>query len=99
MLKQSRRSYPFIVRAFADAGYAGDRQAGATLIAVEIVRKPPAQVGFVVHPRRWVVERFSAWISRHKRLWKDPEAIIASAKAFLYTTSVMMLLRRIGCTP
>ena len=52
LLKQSRRSYPFIVKAFADAGYAGDRQASVTLIAIEIVRKPPGQVGFVVHPRR-----------------------------------------------
>ena len=97
VLKRSRRSYPFIAKAFADAGYAGDRPASATLIAVEIVRKPPGQVGFVVHPRRWVVERFFAWISRNRRLWKDPEATIASAKAFLYAASVMMLLRRIGC--
>ncbi len=58
MFRQSRLSYPIIVKAFADAGYAGDKTAGATLIAVDIVRKPPGQVGFVVHPRRWVVERF-----------------------------------------
>ena len=44
VLKQSRRSHPFIAEAFADAGYAGDRPASATLIAVEIVRKPPGQV-------------------------------------------------------
>ena len=75
----------------------GDKPASATLIAVEIVRKPPSQIGFVAHPRRWVVERFFAWISRNRRLWKDPEATIASAKAFLYAASVMMLLRRIGC--
>ena len=74
-----------------------DKPASATLIAVEIVRKPPGQVGFVVHPRRWVVERFFAWISRNRRLWKDPEATIASAKAFLYAASVRMLLHRIGC--
>jgi transposase len=97
VLKQSRRSYPFIEKAFADSGYAGDKPASATLTAIEIVRKPPGQVGFVVHPRRWVVERFFAWISRNRRLWKDPEATIVSAKAFLYAASVMMLLRRIGC--
>ena len=50
VLKQSRRSYLFIVKAFADAGYAGDKPASATLIAVEIVRKLPGQVGFAVHP-------------------------------------------------
>jgi transposase len=37
----------------------------ATLIAVEIVRKNPDQVGFAVNPRRWVVERFFAWIGRN----------------------------------
>ena len=92
----SRRTFPFIAKAFADAGYAGDRPATATLIAIKIVRKPPDQVGFAVHPRRWVVERFFAWISRNRRLWKDPEATIASAKAFLYAAAVMILVRRLG---
>ncbi len=44
-----------------------------------------------------MVERFFALISRNRRLWEDPEATIASAKAFLYAASVMKLLRRIGC--
>jgi putative transposase len=68
----------------------------ATAITVEIVRKPADQVGFAVHPRRWVVERFFAWISRNRRLWKDPEATLASAKAFLYAASVMLLIRRLA---
>jgi transposase len=94
VLRLSRRSFPFVQRAFADSGYAGDRPATATIIVVEIVRKPPDQVGFAVHPRRWVVERFFAWISRNRRLWKDPEATLASARAFLYAASVMILVRR-----
>jgi putative transposase len=84
----SRRAFPFIAKAFADAGYAGERPATATIIAVEIVRNPQGQVGFAVHPRRWVVERFFAWVSRNRRLWKDPEATLASAKAFLYAAAV-----------
>ena len=48
----SRRTFPFIAKAFADAGSAGERPATATIIAVEIVRKPQGQVGFAVHPRR-----------------------------------------------
>jgi putative transposase len=96
VLRLSRRSFPFVAKAFVDAGYAGDRPATATAIAVEIVRKPPNQVGFAVHPRRWVVERFFAWISRNRRLWKDPEATIASAKAFLYAASIMILVRRLA---
>ena len=96
VLRLSRRSFPFVAKAFADAGYAGDQLATATLVPVEIVRKPPNQVGFAVHPRRWVIERFFAWISRNRRLWKDPEATLASAKAFLYAASVMILLRRLA---
>jgi putative transposase len=96
VLQLSRRSFPFVSKAFADAGYAGDRPATSTLVTVEIVRKPPDQIGFAVHPRRWVVERFFAWISRNRRLWKDPEATLASAKAFLYAASLMILLRRLA---
>jgi transposase len=62
VLQVSRRFFPFIQRVFADSGYAGEKVAKATLIAVEIVRKNADQVGFAINPRRWVVERFFAWI-------------------------------------
>ncbi len=75
---------------------AGERVARATRITVEIVRKQAGQVGFAVHPRRWVVERFFAWLGRNRRLAKDFEATIASAEAFLYAASTMLLLRRLG---
>ena len=78
------------------AGYAGERVAGATSVALEIVRKARDQIGFAVQPRRWVVERFFAWIGRNRRLAKDFEATIASARAFLYAASVMLLVRRLA---
>ena len=87
LLSLSRRLFPFIERVFADSGYAGEKVAKATLIAVEIVRKNPDQVGFAVNPRRWVVERFFAWIGRNRRLANDFEATINSARAFLYAAS------------
>src|SRR5215213_1641870 len=96
VLRLSRCSFPFITRAFADMGFAGDGPANATAITIEIVRTPPHQVGFAVHPRRWVVKRFFGWISRNRRLWKDPEATLASAGAFLYAASVMLLTRRLA---
>ena len=55
LLCASRGSFPFIEKVFADSGYAGEKVATATVIAVEIVRKSPDQVGFAVQPRRWVV--------------------------------------------
>jgi transposase len=96
VLRLSRRTFPFIANAFADAGYAGERPATATIITVDIVRKPKDQVGFAVHPRRWVVERFFGWISRNRRLWKAPEATLASAQAFLHAAAAMILVRRLG---
>ena len=96
LLCASRGSFPFIEKVFADSGYAGEKVATATMIAVEIVRKSPDQVGFAVQPRRWVVERFFAWINRNRRLAKDFEATIASARAFLYAASVMLLVRRLA---
>ena len=87
---------PSLECAFADSAYAADRVAHATRIAIEIVRKRPDQIGFAVHPRRWVVERFFAWIGRNRRLAKDFEASIASAEAFLYAASVMLFTRRLA---
>ena len=51
LLCASRGSFPFIEKVFADSGYAGEKVATATVIAVEIVRKSPDQVGFAVQPR------------------------------------------------
>lgn len=96
LLKASRRPFPFVERVFADSAYAGEQVAQAVRIAVEIVRKLPDQVGFAILPRRWVVERFLAWINRNRRLAKDFEATLASATAFLYAAAVMLLLRRIA---
>jgi putative transposase len=96
LLQASRGRFPFIERVFADSAYAGERVAKATRIAVEIVRKINGQIGFQVHKRRWVVERFFAWIGRNRRLYRDVEKLIPSAEAFLYAASAIVLLRRLG---
>jgi putative transposase len=96
LLEASRPLFPFIERVFADSGYNHERVTTATNILVEIVKRLPNQVGFTVLPRRWVVERFFAWICRNRRLAKDFEATIESARAFLYAASVMLLVRRIA---
>ena len=96
LLTAARGLFPWIETVFAAAGYAADRVATATRSAVEIVRKHPDQVGFAVLPRRWVVERFFAWLGRNRRLAKDVAATIASATAFLHAASVMLLIRRLA---
>jgi putative transposase len=71
LLRASRGLLPFIERVFADSAYAAERVANATSIIIEIVRKQVGQIGFAVHPRRWVVERFFAWLGRNRRLAKS----------------------------
>ena len=71
LLRASRASWPFVVLGYADGGYAGPRVANASPIRIEVVRKADNQVGFAVIARRWVVERFFAWINRNRRLAKD----------------------------
>ena len=96
MLKASTQRFPFVALAFADTAYAAERVRNATGIAIQIVRKIPNQVGFEIHPRRWVVERCFAWLNRNRRLAKDFEATVASATAFLYAASAMLLIRRLA---
>lgn len=81
---------------YADGGYAGPRVAKASPIRVQVVRKADSQVGSVVIARRWVVERFFAWINRNRRFAKDLEATIESVEAFLYAAATIVLLRRLA---
>ncbi|WP_267361397.1 MULTISPECIES: hypothetical protein [unclassified Methylobacterium] len=68
MLHLWRRTFPFITKAAADAADASDQPAIATIVFVEVVRRPLDQVGFAVHWGRWFVEQFFDWIGRHRRL-------------------------------
>ena len=96
VLQISRGLFPFIEKVWADGGYNHDRVKQATSITVEIVSKIAGQSGFVVLPRRWVVERFFAWINRNRRLAKDVEATLKSAAAFLYAAAAMLMIRRLA---
>ena len=62
--------------AYVDKGYTGEKAAEAAEqhgIALEVVKLPAAKRGFVLVPRRWVVERSFAWATRCRRLVKDHE--------------------------
>jgi len=100
LLASIRSSLPWLRHVFADAAYAGDKleQALAKLgtWTVEIVRRADAAKGFVLLPRRWVVERTIAWLNRNRRLAKDFEATLESALAWLMIASVKLLSRRLA---
>lgn len=89
LLTQSRPHHPFVERAFAYSAYNCPSVADAISITIQIVRKFADQTGFVVHPRRWVIERTFAWINRNRRFAKDFERSIRSATAFLYAAAAL----------
>jgi len=67
-----------VTLAYVDQGYKGDRPAAdaeAHGITLEVVKLPDAKHGFVLLPRRWVVERSFAWMSRFRRLARDYERL------------------------
>lgn len=96
LLQASRSSFPFVKLDFVDSAYAAQKVKDVICIAIEEVKKIADQVGFQVLPRRWVVERFFAWINGNRRLAKDFEGAVASAQTFLYAASVMLLTRRLA---
>ena len=100
VLRDTRYSFPWLRHVFADGGYAGDKLKNAlTEIGdwtIEVIKRSDRVKGFVVLPRRWVVERSFAWLNRNRRLAKDFENTIASATAWLFLASVQMLARRIA---
>ncbi len=60
-----------------------------------IVSKLVGQVGFVVQPRRWVVERTFAWVGRNRRLATDYEELPECSETWLYRASSRRLLRHV----
>ncbi len=52
--------------------------------------------GFLVLPRRWVVERTIAWIDRNRRMSKDYEKLCASGEAFVYAAMIRLMTRRLA---
>ena len=67
-------------------------------VNVEIVKRSDHAKGFVVLPKRWVVERTFAWLGRCRRLAKDWEESNRKALAFLRLASIRIMLRKL-CNP
>jgi len=95
--------YPFLKRLFADGGYQGPvfQKALAKILPqleIEIVKRSDQVNGFVVLPRRWIVERTIAWLNRCRRLAKDWENLNRKGLAFLRLASIRLMLRKL-CNP
>ena len=88
-------------RLWVDGGYTGEAfadwvQGHWPKIEVEVVKRSDDMQGFVVLPRRWVVERTFGWLMRHRRLVRDYECTESSAEAWIHLALIRVQLRRLA---
>jgi transposase len=83
--------------AFVDQGYTGDQpaaDAAAHGVRLEVVKLPEAKRGFVLLPRRWVVERSTAWAARFRRLARDYERLPETLAGLHFLAFAILMLAR-----
>lgn len=87
-----------LAKLFADAGYQGRMEAVVSEVfgwVLEIVKRWAEARGFVVLPKRWIVERTLAWLGRNRRLSKDYEERTESSEAMVQIAMIHLMLRRL----
>ena len=83
--------------AFVDQGYTGAQaaqDAQAHHMALEVVKLPEAKKGFVLLPKRWVVERSNAWAARFRRLARDYEQLAETLAGLHFVAFAILMLKR-----
>lgn len=94
--------FPRLELIWADGGYAGQliewvKEQFAWVL--QIVKRSNDMKGFVVLPRRWVVERTFGWLGRFRRLSKDYEYLSSSSETMIYLAMTHIMLRRLAPRP
>jgi putative transposase len=100
VLDKIRRRFPWLRLIWADGGY-NARQVEAVvakvpLLRMQIVKRSDDVKGFVVLPRRWVVERTFLWFGRNRRLAKDFENLAETLATFVTLASIQLAVRRLA---
>ena len=88
-----------VTLAYVDQGYTGEEtamDAAERGIQLHVVSLPQARRGFVLLPRRWVVERSFAWVTRFRRLAKDYERLPQTVAGFHYLVFACLMLRHVA---
>jgi transposase len=102
LVRAVRKRYHWIELLFVDGGYAGPKFAKAVKLprlTIEVVKRSDDAKGFVLLPRRWVVERTNGWVTRCRRLARHYEALQATAEAFVTLAMIHIMLRRLARPP
>jgi transposase len=98
LLRKAKRTAPTITHVWVDQGYTGATVAQAAAkagVTVDIVPGPKPGHGFIVQPRRWVVERTNGWINHCRRLDLHYEVTLHAHEGFLMLSQIALLLRRL----
>jgi transposase len=85
--------------AYVDQGYTGESAADAAEehgIRLEVVKLPTAKRGFVLLPRRWVIERSFGWVSRFRRLARDYERLPETVAGLHFVAFVILMLKNVA---
>ena len=104
VLKQAlAKGFTRLVLIWADGGYGGapfsQWVAQVCDWVLQVIPRNSQAKGFVLLPRRWVVERTFAWLGNFRRLSKDYEVKTASSEAMIYAAMVSLMLRRLARHP
>lgn len=100
VFKAMGKLFPSLKTVFADAAYSGEKLRSALQPLgpwkIEIIKRSDTAKGFQVLPKRWVVERTLAWISRNRRMAKDFEALIENATTYVLIAMIKLMTRRLA---
>ena len=99
MLPALRERFPTITKLWADGGYTGTLVTWALAVlhlVVTVIKRSDDTSGFVVLPRRWVVERTFGWLMRSRRLARDYERRPDSSEAMILWSMTMLMTRRLA---
>jgi putative transposase len=105
LLEGLRHRFSRLRLLWADQAYRGDL--GAWLwglrpwrkVRLEIVKRPEGTQGFLLLPKRWIVERTFAWLARYRRLSKDDEYLTQTSEAMIRVAMIHLMVRRLARMP
>ena len=102
VLERLKHKFSRLRLIWADGAYAGHLIAwvrGLRLwrkLRLEIVSRPAGGKGFVLLPKRWVVERTFGWLNRYRRLSKDYEYLTQTSEAMIHVAMINLMVRRLA---